>query len=297
MQGRIVANEWVADSIEPSPEDGEQFEFTGVIDVIGEESWQISGVSVLVNEVTELDGDLAKGDAVKVTYTILENDRWLALKIERLEPEDESTPEPTDTPAGTLTPPATVVNCTGNERQPKAESLAQEYGVSYEEIMSWFCQGFGFGEIDLAYGLSRDTGHTVADIFAMRKSGLGWGEIKRRVLLTPTATVIISPTATATVTLTPTITATPPLTVTVTPTFTVTPTPTPTPLVTLDPHARHRLHGRQPAAERPEIIRALRCALRRDHGLVLPGLWFWRDRPGLQPERARPARRWIRSSP
>jgi hypothetical protein len=218
VQGRIVADEWVADSIEPSLEEGEQFEFTGVVEVIGEESWQISDVSVLVNEVTEMDEDLAVGDPVKVTYTILKDNRWLALEIELLKPEDEPALESTNTPTGTLTPAATVVNCTGNEPQPKAETLAQAYGVSYEEIMSWFCQGFGFGEIELAYGLSRDTGMPVADIFAMRQMGLGWGEIKRRVYLTPTATA----------TITPTITPTPPLTVTVTPTITVTPTPTPT---------------------------------------------------------------------
>ena len=229
VQGRIIADEWVADSIEPAPEDGEQLEFTGVVEAIGEESWQISGVSVLVNEVTEMDDDLAVGDPVKVTYTILEDNRWLALEIERLEPEDESTPESTDTPAGTLTPAATVVNCTGNERQPKAETLAQTYGMSYEEIMSWFCQGFGFGEIDLAYGLSQDTGFPVADIFALRRTGLGWGEIKRRLYLTPTVTVTISPTITLT------ITATPPLTVTVTPTVTVTVTPTPTSTPTVTP--------------------------------------------------------------
>jgi hypothetical protein len=59
-------------------------------------------------------------------------------------------------------------------------TLAERYGVSYEEIMGWFCQRFGFGEIDLAYGLSRQTGVPVADIFDMRKSGLGWGEIKKQ---------------------------------------------------------------------------------------------------------------------
>jgi hypothetical protein len=121
-----------------------------------------------------------------------------------------------------LTPAATVVNCTGNERQPKADTLAQKYGVTYEEIMSWFCQGFGFGEIDLAYGLSLETGIPVADIFAMRQSGLGWGEIRMRLQ------------GTATVTPTPTITPTPTLTVTVTPTVTITPTPVPTATLVTD---------------------------------------------------------------
>jgi len=225
VQGRIIADQWVADSIEPSFEEGEVFEFTGVVEQINTESWLINHVSVLVNEVTEMDDGIARDDTVKVIYTLLKDNRWLALEMERLEVEDEPDPTSTNTPAGTLTPVATVVNCTGNERQPKAETLAQTYSVTYEEIMSWFCQGFGFGEIDLAYGLSRETGHTVADIFAMRRMGLGWGEIKRRVLLTPTATATLTTTATATIT----------PTITVTPTSTMTPTPTPTSTVTPTP--------------------------------------------------------------
>ena len=46
--------------------------------------------------------------------------------------------------------------------------------------MGWFCQGFGFGEIDLAYSLSNQTGVPVDQIFAMKSSGLGWGEIKNQ---------------------------------------------------------------------------------------------------------------------
>jgi hypothetical protein len=110
--------------------------------------------------------------------------------------------------------------------------------VTYEEIMGWFCQGFGFGEIDLAYGLSQETSIPVAEIFALRQQGLGWGEIKRHVRRTPTptltATLIISatPTATVTLTATPTITPTLPLTLTLTATPTPTPTATTTPVVT-----------------------------------------------------------------
>ncbi len=45
--------------------------------------------------------------------------------------------------------------------------------------MGWFCQGYGFGEIDQAYALSLASGDTPADIFAMRASGMGWGQIKQ----------------------------------------------------------------------------------------------------------------------
>ena len=74
-----------------------------------------------------------------------------------------------------------VTDCTGNEQHPKGMMLAEEHGVLYEEIMGWFCQRFGFGEIDLAYTLAaqyQDKGITAAQLFEMRRSGLGWGQIK-----------------------------------------------------------------------------------------------------------------------
>jgi len=47
VQGRIIADQWVADSIEPAPEDGEQLEYTGVVELISAESWLVSSVSVV----------------------------------------------------------------------------------------------------------------------------------------------------------------------------------------------------------------------------------------------------------
>jgi hypothetical protein len=76
--------------------------------------------------------------------------------------------------------PTPVTDCTGANPQPKGQKLSELYGVPYEEIMGWFCQGFGFGEIDLAYSLSAQTGTPVDQIFAMKASGLGWGEIKKQ---------------------------------------------------------------------------------------------------------------------
>ena len=91
-------------------------------------------------------------------------------------------PAPSATPTATRTAPVPTptpgsTDCVGGVPHPEGLRLAQVYGVPYAEIIGWFCEGFGFGEIDLAYGLSRDTGTEVADIFAMRRDGLGWGEI------------------------------------------------------------------------------------------------------------------------
>jgi hypothetical protein len=69
------------------------------------------------------------------------------------------------------------VDCTSADPHPKATSLAAEYGVTYEEIMEWFCQGYGFGEIKLAYSISLQAELGVEDVFDMRAGGMGWGEI------------------------------------------------------------------------------------------------------------------------
>jgi hypothetical protein len=98
-----------------------------------------------------------------------------------------ATPTPTTTITPTITPTVTVMPKNDTQRcanrtqiQPEGMRLAQRFGVTYEEIMGWFCKGFGFGEIDLAYDLSRQYGVSVAEIFNMRSvQGLGWGQIKK----------------------------------------------------------------------------------------------------------------------
>ena len=85
----------------------------------------------------------------------------------------------TPTPTGTGTPQPTQDICTGASPHPKGMELANKYGVPYEEIMGWFCMHFGFGEIDLAYGLSLEYGVPVDDLFGMKSSGMGWGQIKQ----------------------------------------------------------------------------------------------------------------------
>jgi hypothetical protein len=105
----------------------------------------------------------------------------------------EGTPTETPTPTGSITPTAPTgtppaTDCTGANPHPTGTKLAERYGVPYDEIMGWFCQHFGFGEIDHAYSLSRQFGVPVADIFALRRSGMGWGEIRKYLENLPTGT-------------------------------------------------------------------------------------------------------------
>lgn len=59
------------------------FEFTGVVQQIGEQSWQVSDITVARDENTVLDEGLLVGDAVQVRGWILDDGTWLATSITR----------------------------------------------------------------------------------------------------------------------------------------------------------------------------------------------------------------------
>jgi hypothetical protein len=98
-----------------------------------------------------------------------------------IDPTDEPAPteEPTQQPSITPVPRATPDYCTGNMVQPTGYRLSVRYKVEYEEIMGWFCKGFGFGEIDYVYTLAQQNNVTVDDIFAMKEKGKAWGQVKQ----------------------------------------------------------------------------------------------------------------------
>jgi hypothetical protein len=75
--------------------------------------------------------------------------------------------------------------CPNAAPHPKGTQLAERYDVPYDEIMDWFCNGFGFGEVNRAYSLSLTKDMPVEDIFAMREDGLGWGQIKKQLGVKP----------------------------------------------------------------------------------------------------------------
>lgn len=64
-----------------------------------------------------------------------------------------------------------------SDRHPVGDKLAERYNTTYEAIMAWFCQGYGFGEVELAYRISREAGVSIETVFAQKEGGMGWGEI------------------------------------------------------------------------------------------------------------------------
>ncbi len=71
-------------------DDGLPFEFVGVVQTISDGAWAISGITVAVDEETEIDEGIEAGDTVKVEGVILEDDTWLAEEIQ-LMTEDDAT--------------------------------------------------------------------------------------------------------------------------------------------------------------------------------------------------------------
>lgn len=237
ITGRILPNgRWQVDSVELAATLTHQSAFSGVLQAMTPRLWLVNGISVEVTEETERPSDLEVGDLVRVVYTLIADGRRLARQIELLAPARTETPEasvspiwprpsiepdeseitptpsvttgPTNTPTAgpTPTPSSTPAagDCTGVTPHPEAVRLSQVYGVPYEEVIGWFCAGFGFGEVDLAYGLSRDSGTAVAEIFEMRRQGLGWGEIMQLLGVRPGPPPPEPPTPGVTVTAVPT---------------------------------------------------------------------------------------------
>jgi hypothetical protein len=196
VSGRILGDgRWVIDSIQPSQSSPEKSMFAGVVQQMGDDKWLVSGISVMVNLATRILDDVQLGNVVKVKYVVLENGSWQALEIStlvagKLPPTPAATSTSLLSPTETIFPaeftfsaPSEAVNCASVETQPEAARLADTYDVPIAEIMGWFCQGYGFGEIDQVYNMRLVEGMSVGEIFASRSSGQGMSEIKQGLLL------------------------------------------------------------------------------------------------------------------
>jgi hypothetical protein len=133
------------------------------------------GVTIQATSLELFDGtpipDLTPTPIWTATLTPIWSPTWSPTPV--------FTPTWSPTPVVSGTPAPTQAAC-NHPDQPVAHRLADAFGVGYDEIMGWFCQGFGFGEIARAYLLADATGVPAATYFAQRQSGLGWGEIVKQ---------------------------------------------------------------------------------------------------------------------
>ncbi|MBN2549926.1 MAG: hypothetical protein JXB15_12255 [Anaerolineales bacterium] len=99
-----------------------------------------------------------------------------------IEDEDEAKDQDDDEPKEPKQ--GTFCDGTADKNHPTGDKLAERYGVDYAEIIGWYCQGYGFGEVDLAYRIAEEKGISASEIFALRAGGMSWGEIMKQYELT-----------------------------------------------------------------------------------------------------------------
>lgn len=59
-------------------------------------------------------------------------------------------------PADTATPTVDI-HCSESDPNPIGQDIASTYNVSYEQVMTWFCQGYSFDNIIIALETSEAT--------------------------------------------------------------------------------------------------------------------------------------------
>jgi mannose-6-phosphate isomerase-like protein (cupin superfamily) len=57
------------------------FEFVGIVTSIGADAWVIAGIDIVIDENTEIEGDIVIGDVVEVEGVVLADGTWLAHEI------------------------------------------------------------------------------------------------------------------------------------------------------------------------------------------------------------------------
>lgn len=67
--------------------------------------------------------------------------------------------------------------CLGEEEQSVAESIAETFEVSYDQVMVWFCNGSEYEDILLALQTADSLDVPADELLKMRAAGLTWEDI------------------------------------------------------------------------------------------------------------------------
>ena len=81
--------------------------------------------------------------------------------------EDEESPEPTENPE---------TNCSSLNPHPMAEGMAEQFDVTYDEVMTWYCDGAAFSDILLALETELVVDQTPEELLSMLEDST-WEEI------------------------------------------------------------------------------------------------------------------------
>lgn len=82
----------------------------------------------------------------------------------------------------------TGADCVGADPHPVLQAYADEFEISYDTVLGWFCAGNGVGEIGRALLIAAQVeGVTAEELLAMRAAGESWGAIKKMFEVEPSS--------------------------------------------------------------------------------------------------------------
>lgn len=73
--------------------------------------------------------------------------------------------------------PTADIHCTETDPHPIAQSIADTYHVTYEEVMTFFCSGVGFDDIVLAYQTAELSGRGVKEVLTLWYDFGSWEDV------------------------------------------------------------------------------------------------------------------------
>ena len=155
----------VATAVEVVAHNGE-YTYTGKLTGFTETTWTVGDYTFTLGPDVQLPPYFGEGDMVEVTF-VFNGEEMVATSVNVTETYVASKVE--------------SARCDNRLKDhPAILKLAASVGESDPGvILKLFCDGFGIGEIKLAYKYAQGSEYTPAMLLALRSEGRGWGEVKK----------------------------------------------------------------------------------------------------------------------
>jgi hypothetical protein len=136
----------------------------------------------------EVDAPMPKASGKTTPESTEGNEHVAALPTSVPEedmPQEEIAGNDKDTASAVPDGTPTDIDCFGGEMHSEAQRVAEEYNMPPEEIMGWFCAGFGFGDIQRGLRMNAETGWKLVEILPLLREGMEWEAIQIKVGASP----------------------------------------------------------------------------------------------------------------
>ncbi len=89
----------------------------------------------------------------------------------------DAVPEPAPAPTATPAEVDVQADCSQSQTDSVAQGIADKFGVSYDQVMVWACNGETYDDILLALQTAKESGRAVDELFGMFKKEGSWDKV------------------------------------------------------------------------------------------------------------------------